>query len=176
MFSFETSLDVLYGGLQISKLQFLSKKINFFFSFTFSANFSNFWLSKPRIWIRIRIRTDLKCWIRNTGFYNKQQEKKCCLTQGKHGVLNSCNDFYGKTLHNLQVHEMSTRIFKKTTFSHGSDLQTRADLSAIPLANSPYLQSAKYPSLESVPITFFYHRAFRLNSISFRENVRPLNS
>jgi hypothetical protein len=43
--------------------------------------------------------------------------------------------------------------FFKKTFSHGSDLQARADLSAIPFTISPYLRSGKYPSLESLPIT-----------------------
>jgi hypothetical protein len=48
---FSCSLDVLYGGLEISKLQFFIKK-NFilFFSCNF---FPIFWSSKP--WIRIRI-------------------------------------------------------------------------------------------------------------------------
>ncbi len=49
------SLDVLYGGLGISKSQFLFKNIYFFIC-------SNFWPSKP--WIRIRIRIDQKRWIR----------------------------------------------------------------------------------------------------------------
>ncbi len=52
------SLDVLYGGLRISKLQFLIKKYNFF-SIVF---FLNFWSSKP--WISIRIRIHFKCLIR----------------------------------------------------------------------------------------------------------------
>jgi hypothetical protein len=44
---YSCSLDVLYGGLGISKLQF-EKNINFF-----SFNFSNFWSSRPWIWIRL---------------------------------------------------------------------------------------------------------------------------
>jgi hypothetical protein len=48
---FSGSLDVLYGGLGISKLQFLIKKISDFFS---AVNFSPFgWSSKP--WIGIGI-------------------------------------------------------------------------------------------------------------------------
>ncbi len=60
---FSCSLDVvLYGGLEMSKLQFLIKKFKFFSA----VNFSKFWSSKPWIWIRIRIRIriDKKCWIR----------------------------------------------------------------------------------------------------------------
>ncbi len=57
---FSYSLDALYGGLGVCKLQFLIKyffsAVNFFF---------NFWSSKPCTWIRIRIhigiRMDLKC-------------------------------------------------------------------------------------------------------------------
>ncbi len=65
-------LDVLFWGMKISPViwiplwrpwgsvncNFWSKKQNFF-SCTI---FSNFWSSKPWIWIRIRI--DKKCWIR----------------------------------------------------------------------------------------------------------------
>jgi hypothetical protein len=51
------SLAVLYGGLGISKLLFWSNKKIFLLWI-----FSNFWPSKHRIWIRIRI--DKKCWIR----------------------------------------------------------------------------------------------------------------
>jgi hypothetical protein len=47
---FFCSLDVLYGGLGIGKLQILIKKILHFFS---AVIFFNFWLSKP--WIRIYI-------------------------------------------------------------------------------------------------------------------------
>ncbi len=43
-------LDVFYGGLGISKLQSLIKKMSNVFS---PVNFSNFWSSKP--WIRIGI-------------------------------------------------------------------------------------------------------------------------
>jgi hypothetical protein len=58
---FSCSLDVLYGGLGICKLQFLIKKYNFFSA----VIFLNFWLSKPWIWIRIRIETnaDSKHWF-----------------------------------------------------------------------------------------------------------------
>ncbi len=66
MFSFEgegvsCSLDVLYGGLGISKLQFMIKKI--FKKFP-AVIFFNFWSSKP--WIRIGSgsKFSLKCWIR----------------------------------------------------------------------------------------------------------------
>jgi hypothetical protein len=45
------SLDVLYGGLGISKLKFLIKKISHFFSVVI---FFNFWSSKPWIWIGIQ--------------------------------------------------------------------------------------------------------------------------
>jgi hypothetical protein len=43
------SLEVFYGGLGISKLQFLIRKILIIFS---AVNFSNFWSSKSWIWIR----------------------------------------------------------------------------------------------------------------------------
>ncbi len=56
---FFSSLDVLYGGLGIKITNFLSKKFNSFSIFICNF-FLNFWSSKP--WIRIRI--DLKCWIR----------------------------------------------------------------------------------------------------------------
>jgi hypothetical protein len=46
---FFCSLDVLYGGLELSELQYF-----FFF---------NFWSPKP--WIRVGIRIHVKCW---TGF------------------------------------------------------------------------------------------------------------
>jgi hypothetical protein len=46
---FSCSLDVLYKGLGISKLQFIIKQYQFFFSCKF---FKNFWSSKP--WIQIR--------------------------------------------------------------------------------------------------------------------------
>ncbi len=52
---FFCNLDVLYGGLEIGKLQ--SKKIKFIFSCNF---FFNFWSLKPRI----RMVFSLKCWIR----------------------------------------------------------------------------------------------------------------
>jgi hypothetical protein len=48
---FSCSLGVLYGGLGISKLQFLIKKIEIKFS---AINFFQFYFIKP--WIRIRIR------------------------------------------------------------------------------------------------------------------------
>ncbi len=54
---FSNSLDVLSGGLEISKLHFLKKIKKFQLYF-----FLHFWSSKP--WIRIRIRIHLKCWIR----------------------------------------------------------------------------------------------------------------
>ncbi len=44
---FSCSLDVLYGGVGISKLQFLNKKYQFFSL--------NFWSSKPWSWIRMGI-------------------------------------------------------------------------------------------------------------------------
>ncbi len=53
---FSCSLDVLYGGLGISKLLFLIKKD--FKQFQLYI-FFNFWSSKP--WIRVH----LKCWIRS---------------------------------------------------------------------------------------------------------------
>jgi hypothetical protein len=55
---FSCSLTILYGGLGISKLQFLIKKRRKDFSAVFFS--TNFCLSKP--WIRIRI--NLKWWIR----------------------------------------------------------------------------------------------------------------
>ncbi len=57
---FSSSLDILYGGVGISKLQFLTKKdIKKFQLYFFSLIF---WSSKP--WILILIRIRLKCWIR----------------------------------------------------------------------------------------------------------------
>jgi hypothetical protein len=57
-------LDVLYGGLGISEMQFLIKNLNCISA----VNFSNFWSPKPWVWIRIQIRIripiDKKCWIR----------------------------------------------------------------------------------------------------------------
>jgi hypothetical protein len=53
--NFSYSLEVLYGGLGICKLQF-------FINCNFCKFFSNFWSSQPWTWIRIRI--DKKCWIR----------------------------------------------------------------------------------------------------------------
>jgi hypothetical protein len=52
---FSCSLDVLFVGIGISKLQFLIKKIYYFFTCKF---FPNFWSSKPWTWIRIRIETN----------------------------------------------------------------------------------------------------------------------
>ena len=46
---FSCSLGVLYGGLGISKLQFLIKKLKIKFP---AVNFFQFWVTKP--WIRIR--------------------------------------------------------------------------------------------------------------------------
>jgi hypothetical protein len=51
-------LDVLYGGLGISKLQFLITIISVCF---LAVNFVHFWSSKLWIWIRILIRIHLKC-------------------------------------------------------------------------------------------------------------------
>ena len=53
--SFSCSLGILYGGLGISKLQFLIKKIEIKFP---SINFFQFKVIKP--WIRIRIRIRIK--------------------------------------------------------------------------------------------------------------------
>jgi hypothetical protein len=55
---FLCSLEVLCGGLRISKLEFVIKTINC----CSAVKFSIFWSSKHKI--RIRIRIDLKCWIR----------------------------------------------------------------------------------------------------------------
>jgi hypothetical protein len=61
---FSCSLDVLYGGLEISKLKFLIKKVSNFFS-QLSILF-NFWSSK--LWTQIGsgsgLVLSLKCWIR----------------------------------------------------------------------------------------------------------------
>ena len=70
MFSlgFSCSMNVLYGGLGISKLQFLIKKIKIKF---LVLNFFQFQIINPWIRIRdpdpgsgIRIRNQKKCWIR----------------------------------------------------------------------------------------------------------------
>jgi hypothetical protein len=53
-------LDVLYGGLGISKLQFLIKKHEFFFS----CNFFKISAWKPWIWIRIRIRIRIRIYLK----------------------------------------------------------------------------------------------------------------
>jgi hypothetical protein len=45
-------LDVLYGGLGTGKLQFLIKKIKFFFQLKFFSNFWSFKALDPD-WIRI---------------------------------------------------------------------------------------------------------------------------
>jgi hypothetical protein len=55
---FSYSLDILCGGLGISKLQFLIKKEKKKIS---AEYFFQFCSSKP--WIRIQIRIHLKCWI-----------------------------------------------------------------------------------------------------------------
>jgi hypothetical protein len=58
---FFCSLDVLYGGLGISKLQSLIKKDFLKFRLYFFLSFLVFKILDPG-WIRIRIL--LKCWIR----------------------------------------------------------------------------------------------------------------
>ncbi len=71
---FSFSLDVLFGGLGIRKLQFLIKKINKknfgckFFSIFCHQNPGSRWVFNQKYWIRIRIRTQ---WIRiwNTDKY-----------------------------------------------------------------------------------------------------------
>ncbi len=55
---FSCSLDVLYGGLGIRKLQFFIKNISHFFSCKFCFHF---WSSKPGSGSAF----SLKCWIRN---------------------------------------------------------------------------------------------------------------
>ncbi len=52
---FFSSLDVLYGGLEIGKLHFLIKKILFFFSCYFLLIFGLVFSIKCWIWIRIKL-------------------------------------------------------------------------------------------------------------------------
>ncbi len=87
------SLEVLYEGLGISKLQLLIKKFQIFF---LAVNFFQFLVIKTLdpdwIWIgippkmKIRIRTQW-IWIRNTGFYSilylfLKQKRKMDLQKG----------------------------------------------------------------------------------------------
>ncbi len=51
-------LDVLYGCLGIATFDQKKKEKKF------SYSFHNFWSSNSKPWIRIRIRIQLKCWIR----------------------------------------------------------------------------------------------------------------
>jgi hypothetical protein len=75
---FYCSLDVLYEGLVISKLQFFNQKKEKNLQLYFILNF---WSSKP--WIRI---FHLKCWIRirihNAGGRKRQQRTKSQSPRG----------------------------------------------------------------------------------------------